>query len=573
MPNVVRFALDSARNLHVPGVGNFIDGILDVDANNIVVVSRTRYLVQPYRAVEIGVVDSETPPPDLPPAPEDIVTIPDPYAQYLLPGELPAAFNGAVADGDIVLPGGSVVVDDITDASTVGKALVKAASQAAARTAIGAGTSSFTGAYGDLTGSPSIPSVAGLAPYRAGLFTPPTAPVRVVSAMDSGWTHLDTGSATHDTTIFDTGAGSLKITTSGVAGEKSVGWLAFTAQDWSRDAFSFRFRTDAWANIIDGYLLASTSGVLAQFFRVQITPKMARVVNNEWSEVTLTRGDFDFNSGTANWTTVNGLAFQVYGAVGTTPSMWIDQFVRYPTPARATISFANDDGFATTATVMKPALDKHGFRGSAYVMPTAIGTNGYMTQAQVDTLATAGWDIGGHGVNDLTTLSFAAAEADIEATKKYLVDRGYKGGDVYAYPLGGTTFALRTMVAKYFNAARGTSMFGQTRGYLNRRNMMTRQVGTPITLAAAKAWVDRAVAGNEWLIITSHALRATITAEDWTAADFAALVDYVAASGAQVMPVSEALANADQAASFVSPNGTIWRITVGNDGAITTTAS
>lgn len=115
MPNVVRFVLDSARNLHVPGVGNFIDGILDVDANNIVVVSRTRYLVQPYRAIEIGVVDSETPPPDLPPAPEDIVTIPDPYAQYLLPSELPTTFNEAVESGDIVLPGGSAASVNAAD--------------------------------------------------------------------------------------------------------------------------------------------------------------------------------------------------------------------------------------------------------------------------------------------------------------------------------------------------------------------------------------------------------------------------------------------------------------------------
>lgn len=49
----------------------------------------------------------------------------------------------------------SHVINDISDATTVGKALMSASSQAAARGAIGAGTGSFSGAYGDLSGIPS----------------------------------------------------------------------------------------------------------------------------------------------------------------------------------------------------------------------------------------------------------------------------------------------------------------------------------------------------------------------------------------------------------------------------------
>lgn len=442
-------------------------------------------------------------------------------------------------------------------------------------------TGTIADARTQFTGQPATPTPLGTggagggAPYRAGLFTAPTAPVTVVSGMETGWTHLDQGASAHDTTVYDTGAASLKITAPGAAGGgKSTAWLAFAAQDWSQQALAVRFRTDDWANIIDGYLLASTSGVLAQFYRVQITPKMARVVNGEWFEVTLTRGDFAFNSGTANWATVNGLAFQFYSNTGTTPNVWVDQVVRYPTPARPTISFAFDDGFASTFTDAKPAMDRYGYRGSAFIMPTALNTPAYMTQAQIDALAAQGWDIAGHNVTDLTTLTAAQAEADVLATKTYLVDRGYKGGDAYAYPLGGQTTALRAMVGKYFNAARGTSTLGQTRAYLARRNMMTRQLGSAVTVANVQGWVDQAAAGNEWLIITGHKLTATpVAAEDFTPANFTAVVDYVAASGAQVLPVSEALADADTPATGVvlrAPNGTAYRFTVGNDGALTT---
>lgn len=104
MPNVVRFALSEARDQYVSGVGFFRDGILDVDANRLQLVSKARYLVQPYRAVEIGTVDAGTPKPNLPapqvpPAPNT-----DPFPQYLTPAEVissPSIRNEFVLKADI----------------------------------------------------------------------------------------------------------------------------------------------------------------------------------------------------------------------------------------------------------------------------------------------------------------------------------------------------------------------------------------------------------------------------------------------------------------------------------------
>lgn len=53
---------------------------------------------------------------------------------------------------------GSITSDSITDASDVGKAVLVSVDEAAARTAIGAGTSSFSGSYADLTNKPTIPA-------------------------------------------------------------------------------------------------------------------------------------------------------------------------------------------------------------------------------------------------------------------------------------------------------------------------------------------------------------------------------------------------------------------------------
>lgn len=83
--------------------------------------------------------------------------------------DLPAAIPGGLAldlatgtlhkgtaGGWIVVGAGAVSAEDITDATAVGIALLTAADAAAGRTVIGAGTSSFSGAYDDLSGKPAL---------------------------------------------------------------------------------------------------------------------------------------------------------------------------------------------------------------------------------------------------------------------------------------------------------------------------------------------------------------------------------------------------------------------------------
>lgn len=56
---------------------------------------------------------------------------------------------------------GDITAISISDATVVGKAVLTGADEAAARTAIGAGTSSFSGSYNDLGDRPTIPAAPG----------------------------------------------------------------------------------------------------------------------------------------------------------------------------------------------------------------------------------------------------------------------------------------------------------------------------------------------------------------------------------------------------------------------------
>jgi hypothetical protein len=61
-----------------------------------------------------------------------------------------------------------ITSDSITDASDVGKAVLVSVDAAAARIAIGSGTSDFSGSYNDLSDKPAIPTEGNAALLEAG---------------------------------------------------------------------------------------------------------------------------------------------------------------------------------------------------------------------------------------------------------------------------------------------------------------------------------------------------------------------------------------------------------------------
>jgi hypothetical protein len=63
---------------------------------------------------------------------------------------------------------GDITSDNITDASDVGKAVLVSVDAAAARAAIGSGTSDFSGSYNDLSDKPVIPAEGDAAMLAAG---------------------------------------------------------------------------------------------------------------------------------------------------------------------------------------------------------------------------------------------------------------------------------------------------------------------------------------------------------------------------------------------------------------------
>lgn len=76
-------------------------------------------------------------------------------------------------------------------------------------------------------------------------------------------------------------------------------------------------------------------------------------------------------------------------------------------PDPRTIVLTFDDGHADGFTNVLPALQRHGFVATFFVIGDRIGRRGYLSANQLRTMAAAGMEIGDHTLShlDLTTLS------------------------------------------------------------------------------------------------------------------------------------------------------------------------
>ncbi len=240
MPNVVRFTLSSARDLAVPGAGTFIDGILDVDASNLERLARTRFLVQPYQAVEIGVVDAAAPPPALPAEP--LPPPADPYPQYLNPTEvfdgdgrifsskLPARLDDAALGAAFVRrwqPSTAYAAGDLAVSPTGQNVQAKAAFTSGA-TYNAANWTVVAG--GGASATPRLYSPHGLRRFRARLADADISRVRVLAVGHSvvfGKGAAGTNTETDAEAAVNSWPGRLRARFARDFGDPGEGWLHF----------------------------------------------------------------------------------------------------------------------------------------------------------------------------------------------------------------------------------------------------------------------------------------------------------------------------------------------------------
>ncbi|QEM41557.1 hypothetical protein SEA_FORZA_90 [Gordonia phage Forza] len=228
-----------------------------------------------------------------------------------------------------------------------------------------------------------------------------------------------------------------------------------------------------------------------------------------------------------------------------------DPVALYP---NGVVSFTYDDSFLSHYTVARAHLDKYGYPGVLFPIIDRLGTagpTGYLTQFQVDTLAfSSGWEIGAHAtsydthVQSVTGMTSIQRRAEFAALRSWQQQRGYTASS-FAFPNGETNAETELDLRKYYGIGRlalGRFSAGGA-DELQNPSLPTRMYAQNcgnLSLAQIQAEIDRAKANKAWLILVFHDLPVTkITDNDFSAANHAALVDYVAASGIAVATLDQ----------------------------------
>lgn len=387
---------------------------------------------------------------------------------------------------------------------------------------------------------------------------------KVVTNFDAGhgWTVQSAGggnSNLNDTTDFAFGTQSLRLTTGGAGASVIVQNLAVPAIPADR-MFRLWVKIDNPDTINRIRLFAASDTGFANYYSLETFISSAGIPEIQrpfkagewvpialpWSTATVT-GTPDRNNLTALRLLINDR-----NTVATIRLGRIEH-VPYPAPLfpNGVVSLTYDDSFAAHYTVARPHLDKYGYAGVLFPILDRLDHPGYLTTAQVDRLAfNHGWEIGAHAttydkhVQSVTGMTSAERIAEFRALRSWQQSRGY-AASTFAYPNGTVTAAVEPDLRQFFGVGRlALGRFSATGAdEMQNPSLPTRIYGQNcgnLTVAQITAEIDRAITNKTWLVLVFHNLPTTkAEANDFAAADHAAVVDYLNTSGVAVRTMDQ----------------------------------
>ena len=369
-----------------------------------------------------------------------------------------------------------------------------------------------------------------------------------------------TGTLSDDSGDFVIGTQSLKFATAGDevqshVRKQSVGPYDFTGRD-----LRLTFKVDGLAHVGTFEVFLSSDNLATNNVHYPVSiPVQPYIADGEWASVTISWGDLvnNFPPGSITRSKVNFVEFR-FEDDGVAPvTFHINEVAAVPQPNTGVVSVVFDDGWGSTYSRARPALDRYGYRATAVIIRDLIGTANYMSLAQLQTLqADSGWDIAAHAdtVADhnagFANLEDAVVEADLQGIKRWLIENGFKRRDVFAWPQGSFTASQMIIARRFFNGIRGTT--GGSGGAVGPQEtfppgdngrLRTWVIGSTATASDVENALSQCKAHKSWLILSFHEIVASGAAGGLQTdeATFKAMVEKIAASSLAVKTVAEVL--------------------------------
>jgi peptidoglycan/xylan/chitin deacetylase (PgdA/CDA1 family) len=206
--------------------------------------------------------------------------------------------------------------------------------------------------------------------------------------------------------------------------------------------------------------------------------------------------------------------------------------ISLPLPALAegmvTLNF--DDGTRGHWDVARPMLVAAGKQATFYIVTGRVGNNDALSRDEIIQLRALGHEIGVHTRThrDLSAMSPAEWINEIIGSLVDTIDI-VSIADwpfTFAYPFGVYNNDIATLVGWLFAGGRTTDG-GLNNPAVDRTKLRRRGVERTTTVSQVIAWIQEAIATNQWLILVFHRIDNSGERFSTTPGDFQAILDYL----------------------------------------------
>lgn len=252
---------------------------------------------------------------------------------------------------------------------------------------------------------------------------------------------------------------------------------------------------------------------------------------------TLARGDFAV-TGSVDWSKVNRAQLLVTDNGTEKVFFYAAGIYAVPDQEKATISFAFDDGDASTYSRALKKLSTYRYPATAYIIADTVGNGGFLTMEQLVNLRDQHhWEIAGHSLtiashnlpNGLDDLNEPQLKTEMNGLRDWVYENGFSRAS-YAYPKGAASPEVRHYIKRDYCSGRVTAKGPETLPPRDKYILRGWSInGLESDQADVEAVVDHAVASGSWAILSFHDIVGGAPGEstDFNDDEFEAIVDYV----------------------------------------------
>lgn len=342
------------------------------------------------------------------------------------------------------------------------------------------------------------------------------------------WTPSPASPGSLDVTSDSLYGTCLAITSATSANNKQA--IKTISQLFTKDIFTFFVKPDDYTDtVVIGFSSQTTFATVYMNYSISTT----NLQKNKWNIVRVAKSEFTANGGEVWTNTMIRMRFRNVSNSATEPSTTLFTDLRIERSYRPKILLQSDNvGSLSTIEKMYPILNTAGLKGTVFVESGLIGVAGKLTLADLQTLYSAGWDLGNHTTDhaDLTALTIDEAEANVLACGGFLSSNGFtRGADHIAFPLGATNDTVSAMLERNgFKTGRKATDRTQTVPVADMFKLDAYTIKAADSLATVKGYVDTAInKGSTTILMIEGLADSSPAAQEWLTSNYQSLIDYI----------------------------------------------